>query len=207
VRGMFESGIVSERNPSVDGVDAGSDDRRLAAQALGGSYTAYDEIVERNWRRLTSVAGRFVQNPSDVEDIVQEAFVRAFENLQDFRGQSSIQTWLIRITLNLCMNRKRSFWQRKVQLAGFHDETEARGWSNDAPPPDTEVMQKEWSGDVRRVLNGLPDKFRLPILLHYFEELNGREIASVLGWNESTVWSRIYAGCKEMRKSLAAWQD
>ncbi len=200
--GMFESGIVSERDFQVRGDADRADELRLISRVLDGDYAAFDEIVERHWRRVASIAGRFLPNPNDVEDVIQEVFVRAFENLHEFRGQASIQTWLIRIALNLCMNRKRSFWQKRVLLVEEQPDGSDRSYGTDA-----DVVQREWSSEVRRILNRMPEKYRLPIVLHYFEDLKGREIADALGWSESTVWSRIYAGCKEMRKALASWQD
>jgi RNA polymerase sigma-70 factor, ECF subfamily len=137
---------------------------------------------------------------------VQETFVRAFENLRGFRGDASVRTWLIRIAVNLCKNRRGEYWRRRVTLTGddaaLHPEAAGARTLAEAA-----LLQGEWEGALRAAMQQLPDRHRLPILLHFFEDLSGAEIAAVLGWNESTVWSRIYAGCRALRKKLASYQE
>src|SRR5690242_11198348 len=95
------------------------DDRDLVEAAARGDHSAFDAIVESHWRKVASVVGQFTRNPDEVDDTVQETFIRAFANLLGFRGQASVRTWLIRIAINLCKNRRQSFWRRWVVL--FHD--------------------------------------------------------------------------------------
>ena len=197
-------------------LDAAMDrDQELVKAALRGDFTAFDALVELNWRKVASVSRVFLRDPNDVDDAVQETFVKAFENLHSFRGTASLQTWLLRIAVNCCKNRRRSFWSRWVVLGGDGDERKSDGSaslvgsigaggldrSGGMDAFDASIQSKAVRGAVAR----LPEKYRLPIQMHYFEEMKGAEIAAVLGWNESTVWSRIYAGCKMLRKSLAGW--
>lgn len=175
------------------------DDRDLVEAAARGDHSAFDAIVETHWRKIASVAGQFTRSPEEVEDTVQETFIRAFSSLQSFRGEASLSTWLIRIAINLCKNRRQSFWKRWVVLFQDQSTPEVPG-SFEADPAHTVLSP---TSEVRRAVAALPEKLRLPIALHYFEGMKGAEIAAALGWNESTVWSRIYAGCRELRKSLA----
>ncbi|HLK58793.1 MAG TPA: RNA polymerase sigma factor [Chthonomonadaceae bacterium] len=181
------------------------EERRLVEAALGGDYSAFDTLVERHWRKVASVAGRLLQDANEAEDVVQETFIRAFESLKSFRGQAGFQTWLIRITINQCKNRRQTWWKRRV-LLHEPDQTPTH-----IPSPEqggeTVVLQEEQAKAVQSAVRQLPEKYRLPIVLHYFEELTGAEIAAVLGWKESLVWSRIYSGYRELRKRLAAWQE
>ena len=167
-------------------------------------YAAFDTLVDRHWRKVASIATHFLTDPNDVEDILQDTFVGAFANLGRFRCEAGIQTWLIRIAINLCKNRRQSFWKRKVFL--LQD-------SAYEPPPqihnesETALLVGEQTRTLHHAVQQLPEKNRLPIVLHYFEGLTGAEIASVLGWSEGVVWSRLYAGCRDLKKRLAAWQE
>jgi RNA polymerase sigma factor (sigma-70 family) len=180
---------------------ADEEEQRLVRAAADGDTSAFDALARGHWRKVASVAGRFLADPNDIEDAVQETFVRAFENLRGFRGQASVQTWLIRIAVNVCKNKRSEFWRRRVNLTD--DDSLLK-----VDPADARVLAETGMvlGDrehmLQRALSELPERLRLPIVLHFFEELSGREIAAVLGWNESTVWSRIYTGCRELRKKL-----
>jgi RNA polymerase sigma-70 factor, ECF subfamily len=182
------------------------EERRWVRAALEGDLAAFDALVSRHWRKVASVVGRFLPDANDVEDVVQETFVRAFENLRGFRGDASVRTWLIRIAVNLCKNRRGEYWRRRVTLTG--DDAALRA---EAPGErmlaDAALLQGEWERALHAALQQLPDRQRLPLLLHFFEDLSGAEIAAVLGWNESTVWSRIYAGCRALRKKLASYRE
>jgi RNA polymerase sigma-70 factor (ECF subfamily) len=184
---------------------ASGEDHLLVESALGGDYSAFDTLVERHWRKVASVAGRFLQDSNEAEDVVQETFIRAFESLQTFRGQAGFQTWLIRITINQCKNRQQTWWKRRVML---HEPNLPPAHSSSHQPGSEKiVLQDEKSRAVQNAVRQLPEKYRLPIVLHYFEDLTGAEVAAVLGWKESLVWSRIYAGYRELRKRLTDWQE
>jgi RNA polymerase sigma-70 factor (ECF subfamily) len=182
------------------------EERRWVRAALAGDLAAFDALVDRHWRKVASVVGRFLTDANDVEDAVQETFVRAFESLRGFRGDASVRTWLIRIAVNLCKNRRGEFWRRRVTLtdddAALHAEAAGARTLAEAA-----LLQGEWERALRAAMQQLPDRQRLPLLLHFFEDLSGAEIAAVLGWNESTVWSRIYAGCRALRKKLASYRE
>src|SRR5262249_42065514 len=187
-----------------DGAD--EEERRWVRAALEGDLAAFDALVARHWRKVASVVGRFLSDANDVEDAVQETFVRAFEGLRGFRGDASVRTWLIRIAVNLCKNRRSEFWRRRVMLTD--DDATLRAEPAGAPAlADAALLQGEWERALQIALAQLAERHRLPILLHFFEDLSGAEIAAVLGWNESTVWSRIYAGCRELRNKLASYRE
>ena len=184
---------------------ASDEERRLVESALGGDYSAFDTLVDRHWRKVASVAGRFLQDPNEAEDVVQETFIRAFEGLKSFRGQAGFQTWLIRIAINQCKNRQQTWWKRRVLLHEPQQPPVQKGSHH--PGGETIVLQDEKARAVQSAVQQLPEKYRLPIMLHYFEEMTGAEVAAVLGWNESLVWSRIYSGYRELRKRLTEWKE
>jgi RNA polymerase sigma-70 factor, ECF subfamily len=182
------------------------EERRWVRATLAGDRAAFDRLVERHWPRVASLVGRFLSDSNDVEDAVQETFVRAFQNLRGFRGEASVRTWLLRIALNACRRRRSEFWRRRVSLTDDERllDLEAPGAHALA---EAVLLQSEWESALRAALRRLPDRLRLPIILHFFEDLSGAEIAAVLGWNQSTVWSRIYAGCRQLRRSLTDYRE
>jgi RNA polymerase sigma-70 factor (ECF subfamily) len=181
------------------GRPAADADRPLVDAARAGDLAAFDALVARHWRRLASVAGRFLADPDEVDDAVQEALVRAFRQLGGFRGEASVQTWLIRILVNVCKNRRRSPWWRRLILS----ESQAAALGSDhAPDPQALAEVRLSLQQLEQAVERLPERLRLPVVLHFYEELSGPEIAAVLGWNESTVWTRIYTAYRELRKAL-----
>jgi RNA polymerase sigma factor (sigma-70 family) len=185
---------------------ADDEERRWVRATLDGDRTAFDRLVERHWRKVSSLVGRFLTDPNDVEDTVQETFVRAFQNLRGFRGEASVRTWLLRIALNTCRSRRGEFWRRRVSLVDDHRllDLETPGAYALA---EAVLLQAEWEHALRAALGRLPDRLRIPIILHFFEDLSGAEIAAILGWNQSTVWSRIYAGCRQLRRALVDYRE
>ena len=176
-------------------------ERLWVRAARQGDRAAFDALVECHIDKVAVVARQFLRDPQEVEDAVQETFVRAFQNLPDFRGEARLRTWLIRITVNVCKNRRGSFWARFVR-SGQEESVFDIATGDARKLAEATLLQTERSQDLAQALQALPDKFRQPILLHFFEELSGAEIAVALGLNESTVWSRLYAGLKALRKHL-----
>jgi len=170
----------------------------LVQAVLAGDRAAFDRLVQQHSAQVTSVVRRVGSEPNEVEDIVQETFLRAYQSLRRFRGRSQLRTWLIQIAINVCRDRQRSFWKRRVHLTLPEGPDPAQGCFVDAT-----LLQQSVAAAVAK----LPEKLRLPFVLHAFEELSGIEIAAVLGWSESTVWTRIYAARKQLRTQLVDLLD
>lgn len=189
-------GELAVEGPPVAAVDP---DLVLLQSAAAGDREAFDCLVERHWCKLVSVAGRFLDDPNEVEDAAQEALVRAFASLAGFRQEASVRTWLIRITVNVCRNRRRSYWFRKVTRC-------ERPWEPPSVAVDPVALAELGfeAVELQRAVSRLPEKLRLPVVLHFYEGLSGPEVAAVLGWNTSTVWTRIYAACRALRKDLGS---
>jgi RNA polymerase sigma-70 factor (ECF subfamily) len=172
-------------------------DRELVAGAIAGDLSAFDALVDRHWAKVAAVASRFLDDPNEVEDAAQEAFVQAYRNLRSFRGDASVRTWLLRIVANVCRSRKRSFWWQRISLG---ENSESSG----IEPVDPQLLVEAAASTeaLDRAIEALPERLRLPLVLYFYEELSGREVAAALGWSENTVWSRIYAAYRELRKTL-----
>lgn len=178
---------------------AGTDDEdaRLWASVQAGDDGAFEVLVTRHCDKLASVAGRLLRNPADVEEVVQETFVRAFETRRRYPRVECVRTWLLRIAINLCNSRRRTAWWRRVLLTRDYRELAPAGENAQ------DLAERGLAHDaLREAVNALPEGLQLPFLLRYAEELSGAEIAAILGLNESTVWSRIYAARRRLRQQL-----
>jgi RNA polymerase sigma-70 factor (ECF subfamily) len=170
---------------------------RLVRAVLDGDAAAFESLVRCHGTQVASAARRFVRDPNDLDDVVQETFLRAYRSLKRFRGGSSLRTWLIQIALNVCRDRQRTFWKRRVVLTTDSATLDAVP-SGKPSFSDAAALQQTIEAAVAQ----LPENLRLPFVLHAFEELSGAEVAAVLGWSESTVWTRIYAARKKLREQL-----
>lgn len=176
---------------------ADGDERRLVALAANGDAAAFDALMRRHRGKVASVAARFLADPNDVEDAVQETFVQAFRSLRGFHGGCSVRTWLVRIAINVCKMRLRAAWWHRVTLVGGAPIEPETG--RDARAEAEAGLRRE---ELQRALGALPDKLRVPVVLHFLEGFSGAEIAAALNCNASTVWSRIYAGLRKLRETL-----
>jgi RNA polymerase sigma-70 factor (ECF subfamily) len=173
---------------------ADDEDARLWAALQSGDDGAFNVLVARHCEKLASVASRLLRNPADVEEVVQEAFVRAFETRRRYPQIRCVRTWLLRITLNLCNSRRRTAWWRRILLT--------RDYTGVEPATQPASVDGALDRTLRDAVDALPESLQLPFVLRYTEELSGAEIAAVLALKESTVWSRIYAARRRLRAEL-----
>ena len=168
-------------------------------RSCSGDARAFGRLVERYQGRLLNAVTRTVGRQAEAEDIVQEAFVRAFEAIERFRQHSSFYTWLYRIAFNLVasMHRQRRHLSTPGDPAQV-EELEADGTTN----PEARVEANEQRRRVQQAISELPETFRLPLVLREIEGMNYGAIGEVLGVPVGTVKSRIYRARLELRDKL-----
>jgi RNA polymerase sigma-70 factor (ECF subfamily) len=199
--------IVAGRPIAAPMEERGEDgEGRLLRQARAGDVEAFAALAARHLPAIRSVIRRLLPDPNDTEDAAQETLLRAFRSVRGFRGEASARTWLLRIAVNVARTHRGEAWRRRITLTEDlshlpESGADARALAEAAMARDAEDRA------LHQALAALPERLRLPILLHFFEGLSGAEIAAVLGWNPSTVWSRIYAGCRALRKALEESAD
>lgn len=167
---------------------------QLLQEARAGSRIAQGVLLERYRERVTNLAFSILHSRDDAEDAAQEAFAQAFSSLQSFRGEASFWTWLYRITLNLCLHRKR---RAKENCESF-DAQELPASVGDA---EAEAIAKL---AVSRTLDALPEPLRIVLILREMQGLSYEEIARVLAIPEGTVRSRLHQARRRFRE---LWED
>ena len=175
------------------------DEAALIDACVAGEPGAFDLIVERYRRSIYNLCYRFAGNHEDASDLSQDVFLRAFRGLKNFRGQSSIATWLYRIGVNACLNRVSA----KAPLDQAREAIEDQQLvyvRNDSPAD--RVLKRERDARVRAAIGQLPEKQRATLILRTYHEMSHQEIADVLGSSVGAVKANFFHALGHLKKLL-----
>jgi len=187
--------------------DAEGDDQRLIESLRAGSERAYEELLARFQQPVYTLSFRLLNNPSEACDVVQEVFLKVFRNIDHFRGQSSLKTWIYRITVNEAHNARRWFFRhRRREVELDNDPREMRDWketiADGGRSPFDVVLDREQAGIIEAALERINPVFREAVVLRDITDLSYEEIAEVLAVSLGTVKSRILRGREALRYEL-----
>jgi RNA polymerase sigma-70 factor (ECF subfamily) len=184
------------------------DDLRLVESLREGSERAYEDLIGRFQQPVYALALRLLNDQSEACDVVQEVFLKVFRNVGSFRGQSTLKTWIYRITVNEAHNARRWFYRhrrREVELDTNPDE--ARNWKEIIPDrsrsPFEVAVDREQHLMIEAALDKINPIFREAVVLRDITDLAYEEIAEILGVSLGTVKSRILRGREALREELA----
>lgn len=173
-----------------------------AAMATGTVDTAdraatLEQLVDAYGDGVLQLAYLYVKDRGLAEDIFQEVFTKVYTRLDQFRGESSVKTWIYRITVNLCRDKLRAWSLRRVLLLG--EEALLRD-----PGPDIaeEALAAVDRAALLRLVMQLRVEYREAVLLYYFEEMDSTEVARALGLSEGTVRSRLFRARAKLKQML-----
>jgi RNA polymerase sigma-70 factor (ECF subfamily) len=175
------------------------DEPALVAAALEGREGAFDLIVERHRRTVYQVCYRFVGRHEDASDLSQEVFLRAYRGLKNFRGHSSLSTWLYRIAVNVCLNRVSA--KNPLDRAA-PEPVEAFDRPDAGDSPAERVLREERGARVRAAIAQLPEKQRATLILRTYQELSHQEIADILGSSVGAVKANFFHALANLKKIL-----
>jgi len=170
-------------------------DQQLVARVQRGDKTAFDVLVRKYQFRVAKLVSRYVNDRSEVEDVTQEAFIKAYRALAGFRGESAFYTWLYRISINTAKNYLVSMGRRPPRTDIDAEDAEVLSGGaelREINTPENNMLRDEIAETVRRTIEGLPDDLRTAITLREFDGLSYEEIASVMDCPIGTVRSRIF---------------
>ncbi|MBI5627689.1 MAG: sigma-70 family RNA polymerase sigma factor [Candidatus Rokubacteria bacterium] len=180
------------------------DDRELIARCQAGDLQAFEPLVEKYRQRVWRLALHILRDREEALDVAQETFVRAFQSIREFRGQSAFYTWVFRIAVNLATDRHRKTAARARAFGAeaVPEEEWERVMPDPAARPDLEATRAEERAKITRALDALPRNHRTIIMLSDIEGLSYREIAEVLRCPIGTVMSRLHNARKRLRALL-----
>lgn len=181
-------------------------DQQLVERAQRGEKHAFELLVAKYQRKLARLLARFIRDPAEVEDVAQEAFIKAYRALPSFRGDSAFYTWLYRIGINTAKNHLVSIGRRAPTTTEF-DSEEAEGFADgdqlrDINTPESLMMSKEIGNTINATMESLPEELRTAIQLREIEGLSYEEIASIMNCPIGTVRSRIFRAREAIAEKL-----
>ncbi|MGM0562783.1 MAG: RNA polymerase sigma factor RpoE [Pseudomonadota bacterium] len=180
-------------------------DYELVKRVQSGEKAAFDLLVRKYQSRVVSLVGRFVNSPDEVDDVAQEAFIKAYRGLKNFRGDSAFYTWLYRIAVNTAKNYLVSRQRRGTHIGADIQEAEQYDGAELLREYDTpeQLLESEQARDkVIEAIQALPDELREAIMLRELEGLSYEEIAQMMGCPIGTVRSRIFRAREAIEKGL-----
>jgi RNA polymerase sigma-70 factor (ECF subfamily) len=177
-------------------------DAELVVQSQKGDPTAFEALVRNHQRMVHSLTFRMTGSLADAEDLAQEAFIRAYEQIGTFHGTAKFSTWLYRIAMNTCLNWRQRESRRFQLQTDCANELSAQHMNGGRPPADARSNEQ-----VQAALLKLPAKQRAAIVLTIYDGLNHAEAAEVLGCSETTVSWRVFAARQKLKRWLTAKGD
>jgi len=185
-------------------------DQELVERVQKGDKKAFDLLVIKYQLRLSKLVSRFLRNQSDVPDVVQEAFIKAYRALPNFRGDSAFYTWLYRIGINTAKNHLVA--QSRKSPANSIDAQEAEDygiseWLKEYASPEREALAAELETTIHKAMGDLTPDLREAITLREIEGLSYEEIAAVMDCPVGTVRSRIFRAREAIDSKLAPILD
>jgi RNA polymerase sigma-70 factor (ECF subfamily) len=183
------------------------DESVLVAEAKAGNYGAFEELVNRYEKKIYRLGLHITGNQEDAEDVLQEAFLKAFQHLPEFREDSRFYTWIVRIAVNeglMKLRKRRS--SKEVALDDPEDdegEVMPREWADWKPNPEQQLARAELESILMKAVAGLPPTFRTVFYLRDVEGLSTEETAEMLNLSVGAVKARLFRARLRLREDLS----
>jgi RNA polymerase sigma-70 factor (ECF subfamily) len=183
-----------------------SNDTQLLAAAQGGDRKALELLIERHQRRVYRFGLKMCRDPEDAKDVLQETLVAAARTIRDFRGASSVSTWLYTIARSFCIkHRRRSKFapEQEESLDAREPGLEARSVADATRPPDEELAGRQVEDALQRAIASLDTMYREVLVLRDVEGLSAPEVAEIMGLSVEAVKSRLHRARLTVREAVA----
>ena len=184
-------------------------DQQLVKRSQRGDTEAYEELVARHRDKVYARAFSMMRNEDDAFDLSQEAWIKGWQRLKQFQGDSSFATWMTRITINLCLDLMRK--QKRQRAESIEQMSEETGGVERQMPvittnPTEGLERSELRKRIDQAMTQLSEAHRTVLILHEFEELEYKAVAKVMKCSLGTVMSRLFYARRRMASLLAGWK-
>jgi RNA polymerase sigma-70 factor (ECF subfamily) len=185
-------------------------DEELVLRVQQGDKSAYDLLVIKYQHRIIQLVNRYIKDPSDAQDVAQEAFIKAYRALGNFRGESAFYTWLYRIAINTAknylMSRSRRSADAQVDVQDA-EQIEKAPQLQGMETPERQLLNEEIVETIKTAIAKLPEEMRIAIMLREFEGMSYEEIAQAMDCPVGTVRSRIFRAREAIDSKLTPLLD
>ena len=181
------------------------DEARLVQQAQQGDHAAFEQLVLKHQNKVYTLAVHLIRDRDEAADLAQEAFLKAWQNLSSFQGESSFSTWMHRLTTNICLDYLRKQARRQDIAPSISLDDEEAAWNEPVDhtlDPQHKLEHMERKDALRQGLEQLPEHHRRPLVMREISGLSYQEIAQALELDLGTVKSRIARARLNLRKIL-----
>ncbi|HEY8568960.1 RNA polymerase sigma factor RpoE [Microbulbifer sp.] len=191
----------------MTGHQASPSDQQLVERVQKGDKRAFDLLVLKYQHKIAAVVSRYINDHAEVNDVVQEAFIKAYRALANFRGESAFYTWMYRIAINTAKNylvsrsRRPPSYDVDLEDAEFYSGAEML---RDIDTPENQLFRDQLEATVHRAIRELPEDLRSAVTLRELEGLSYEEIAEVMGCPVGTVRSRIFRARESIDRAVQA---
>jgi len=191
--------------------DPGVDEALLIREVRAGKVESFEYFVRRYQRRITRLAYRLLRDAGEADCAAQESFLRAYQNLNDFREGSTFETWVTRICINWCKDRLKRrrlvFYFHQGPAESDDDESGPRDTAaGDEPSPERRAISREIRERLRQAMESLSPRQKSVFVLKHFEELSIPEIADLTGLDSGTVKSHLFRAAHKIRERLGEFR-
>jgi RNA polymerase sigma-70 factor (ECF subfamily) len=167
----------------------------------------YAELVNRHQRRAARIAYHYLRDPADVDEAVQDAFVKAYSHLSTFREELPFEVWFTRILINGCLDRIKARTRRERWITSMPDGPSgerdfAERMPGRGPSPEDQLLGRERRQQLAEAIAKLPDRQRSVFMLSHYEGCTSREVSALTGLNESTVRVHLFRAIRKLRVLL-----
>jgi RNA polymerase sigma-70 factor (ECF subfamily) len=181
----------------------GHEDSYMVEKCLEGDRSAFAVIVDKYKRQIYSITYSMTQNHADADDLSQDTFIKAYENLRKFKPGTNFRSWLCRIAVNSCIDHLR----HRKRFPEDHLNAQADLLSNGSPDPQDNLESNELMENITTAVDSLPKSQRTVVILREMQGLGLKEIAGILECSESTVRWRLHYARKKLQKKLQGYLD
>lgn len=184
-------------------------DDKLVKLSQRGNTRAYEELVARHRDKIFARAFSMMRSEEDAYDLSQEAWIKGWQRLHQFHGDSSFSTWMTRIVINLCLDQLRKYKRQRAESIDALEED--RGGVERQMPvvtinPTAGLERSELRKQIDKAMEQLSDTHRTVLILHEFEELEYKEIAKRMKCSLGTVMSRLFYARRRLASLMAGWK-
>jgi RNA polymerase sigma-70 factor, ECF subfamily len=202
-RGLLAMGV----HPATASADAGLSDAEMMLRVKAGDDSAFDYLVQKYRRPIISFMYRMAHNSAAAEDLAQEVFLRVYRSRANYEPSAKFSTWLYRIATNLGVNYARDTrHDRPENITNLDQTDEETGQTPDLadkkPSVEEDILRRERMTAIRQKVEALPERQRLAVLMHKYQQMDYRQIADVLKLSESATKSLLFRAYETLRTQL-----